>query len=296
VFYGSAEGDDWTDRATWHRANPALSGPDAFLSLAHLEDEFTMAAAMPAREAAFQQLYLNRWMTNEQRWLDMGKWDASAGHRTTEAETAGRIAYGGLDVAVINDVMCVAWTLPCRTDPSAFDVFLRAYLPAGTVPTHHNRALYEEYRRAGYLTITPGDVIDHRLVETDILQDAQRMQVKAVNVDARFQGVQLLRSLQDAGLTVLEMPQTHASFAEPMRAFERLVHAGQLHHGGHPMLRWMAEDTLVRVDGNGDMRPDRARSREKIDGIVASIMAIDAAIRQPTPKAPEFQMMVYGGR
>jgi len=191
-------------------------------------------------------------------------------------------------------VMVIAWVLPCVTDPSAFDLFVRAYLPAGTLVSHHNAALYEEFRRDGYLTVIPGDVIDHRVVEADVLQDATRMQVSAVNIDARFQGVQLLRSLQEHGLTVLEMPQTHASFAESMRETERLVHAGKLHHGGNPVLRWMAENCLVKVDGNGDMRPDRARSRDKIDGIVATVMAIDAAIRvAPPPPEPECSLFIF---
>jgi phage terminase large subunit-like protein len=295
VYYGAPEGADWKDRATWHLANPALSGPDAFLSLDNLEAEFRMAEALPSREAAFKQLYLNQWMQHENRWIDLGKWDASAGHVTTEADTAGRVAFGGLDVAVVNDLMVVAYALPCPSTEGAFDLFVRCYLPAGTLASHHNQALYQQYERAGYLTVVPGDVIDHGIVEADILRDAQRMTLRALNIDARFQGAQLLRSLQDKGLTVTEMPQTHAAYAEPMREFERLLQAGKLHHGGHPILRWMAENVIVKVDGNGDMRPDRARSREKIDGVVAAVMALDAAIRQPTPKAPEYQILIYGG-
>ena len=238
VFYGAPENADWTDRAVWRAANPALSGKDAFLSMQYLEDEFRQAEALPSRQNAFRIYFLNQWVGQENRFIDLHVWDASAGHPTTLADLDGRSGFGGLDLSAISDLTAAAILVPCRGTPDAWDIHLKCYLPEASLAGHRHEAAYRQYQRDGWLTLTSGEVIDYRFVESDLIGLSKRLQLKGVNIDARFQGIQTGTVLTEQGLDMREMPQTHAAFAAPMRELERLVKAGKLHHGGNPILRY----------------------------------------------------------
>jgi phage terminase large subunit-like protein len=285
VDYGADDDADWTDRAVWRAANPAMHGAGAFVDLAFLEAEYVKADAMPARQNAFRQLYLNQWVQQAHRWIDLRLWDQSAKHTTTEAAAAGRTAHGGLDLSAISDLTAWIMLLPCERDPDAWDVFARFFLPESALTRNRNADLYRQFQRDGWLTVTPGDCIDYRRVEAAIIADARRLRLAGLNIDARFQGIQVATTLSEHGIDVADMSQTHAGYAASVREFERLLQTGRIHHGGHPILRWMADNVVVRTDANGDAKPDRQRSAEKIDGICSLLMALDRAIRQPAPKA-----------
>jgi phage terminase large subunit-like protein len=182
--------------------------------------------------------------------------------------------------------------LPCRETDGAWDVYLKSYLPVAALTEHRHADLYRQFRDGGWLTITSGEVVDYRFVETDILDFARRLTVRGVNVDTRFQGIQVATQLQERGLDVREFPQTHASFAAPMKELERLVKTGRLHHGGNPILRWAMDHLVVDIDSHGDAKPSKTRASEKIDPVVALTMALDLAIRQP-PREPQFQMFIF---
>jgi phage terminase large subunit-like protein len=296
VHYGAAEGDDWTDRAVWRKANPALSGPDAFLSAEYLENEYRQAQAMPARQNAFRTFYLNQWVGQAERFIDLHLWDTSAGHGTSREALAGREAHLGIDLAAVSDFTAAAYLVPCRDTPDAWDVHLTCYLPEASLPGHRHEAMYRRFQQGGWLTLIPGDVVDHRLIEADITRTAGTLTLRTVTVDARFQGQQIAIQLKEHGLSVRDFPQTHAAFAAPMREFERLVKAGRLHHGGNPVLRWAMDNLAVDVDSHGDAKPSKSRAVEKIDPVVAVLMALDAAMRHTRAAEPQYQVMFFGGR
>ena len=127
VFYGAPDNADWTDRAVWREANPALSGHDAFLSMAYLENEFTQAEAMPREQNSFRTYYLNQWVGQEDRFIDLQVWDASAGHPTTLADLDGRSGFGGMDLGAIG-IYRRRDLVPCR-GRLTLGRFLKCYLP-----------------------------------------------------------------------------------------------------------------------------------------------------------------------
>lgn len=294
-YWGAPDDADWTDRDVWRSTNPALSGEGAFLSMDYLEAEFRQAEAMPSRQNAFRTFFLNQWTGQETRFIDLQVWDASQGHRTALEDTNGRTGYIGLDLSAVSDLTAAALVLPCRETEGAWDVYLACYLPASVLNGHRHADLYRHFQLGGYLTLTPGDVVDYRFVETDILALAKRLNVRAVNVDTRFQGIQVSTQLKERGLDVREFPQTHAAFAAPMKELERLLKTGRLHHGGNPILRWAMDHLVVDIDSHGDSKPSKKRASEKIDPVVSLLMALDLAIRQAA--APREPMMFFiGGR
>lgn len=295
-YWGAPEEADWTDRNVWRAANPALSGRGAFLSMEYLEAEFLQAEAMPSRQNAFRTFFLNQWVGQEERFIDLNVWDTSQGHRTSLEDTTGRTGYIGLDLSAVSDLTARVLVLPCRETEGAWDVQMACYLPEASLDGHKHSDLYRHYKAGGWLTTTPGDVIDYRYVETEILALAKRLNVRAINVDTRFQGIQVATQLKEHRIDVREFPQTHAAFAAPMKELERLLKAGRLHHGGNPILRWAMDHLVVDIDSHGDAKPSKTRAMEKIDPVVGLLMAIDLAIRQQTVKPREPQMFFLSSR
>jgi phage terminase large subunit-like protein len=279
----------------WKQANPALTGRDRFLSMEYLENEFRLAEALPARQNAFRQLFLNQWVSQEDRWIDMALWQQCHGHPIVASDCDGRKIFGGLDLSAVSDLTALIWLTPCRVTDGAYDVHARFFLPESALERHRNADLYRCFNRDGWLTVTPGNVIDYRLVQAAVVEASKRSELSSLNIDARFQGIQVATTLADQGITTTEMAQTHAAYAASMREFERLLKAGRLHHGGNAVLRWMAENVVVKLDSNGDLKPDKARSHEKIDGICAVAMALDGVIRAQQKREPSFQMIFLGG-
>jgi phage terminase large subunit-like protein len=208
-------------------------------------------------------------------------WDASAGgHLIDESAYAGIRAFGGLDLAATSDLNALAWLVPCPHDPEAVDVICRAWVPEGAVAKARAARLYQQWIDAGVLRTMPGVVASYKFMREAILEDAGRWVVDSIAVDRLFQGLELASDLEDEGFTVAPVGMGFLSMAPLMREFERLVTAGRLHHGGHPVLRWCVDNLQVKTDPAGNRKPTRASADVKIDLVIAVLLAIDRWARQ----------------
>lgn len=272
---------DWQDEKVWRQANPALG---RFLSIDALRSDAKAAIASPAAQTAFRQYRLNQWVRPVTYWLDLDRWDATAGMVVPE-QLEGRRCYGGLDLANTRDVTALCWAFP-RNDAGnadrleAIDLLWRYFLPSELLPSLDARTGGQAtvWARQGFLTLTEGDVLDHHAVLDAIDRDAQRFDVVELAYD-RWGMAQMMNDLADAGMTVAPFGQGFASMGPAAREFERLMLAGQLCHGGNPVSRWMASNAVIRRDPAGNVKPDKEKSADKIDGIVAACMAVDRAVR-----------------
>jgi len=278
-----ADADPW-DEANWYHPNPALGD---FLSLGALRDEAHEARLAPARENAFRQYRCNQWVRSVVRWLSLDAWDATAG-LVDEDALAGRRCYGGLDLANTQDLTALCWAFP--GPDGAVQLLWRHWCPEDRLADLDARTggNASAWARQGYLTLTPGNVLDHAAVLTQVDADAHRFDVVDLAYD-RWGMAQLRIDLADAGLAVVDMGQGFASMSPPTKAFERLVLAGQLHHGGNPLVRWQAGHVVTATDAAGNLKPDKARSHEKIDGIVAGVMALDRLTRAQAPRRSAYE-------
>ncbi len=285
------EGDDWRDERVWAKANPNLG---VSVKLDDLQRKAEKAKLLPAAENAFKRLHLNVWTQQSDRWIPWDLWEANAGPlKPYELEEAlkGRACYGGLDLSSVSDITAWVIAFPQDDDPEALDILCRFWCPEARLADTANRYA-EQYRvwaRAGYLKVTPGDAVDYAFVRKEILEDAERYSVVSINVDRLFQGYQLSQELLDEGLEVFGMGQGFIGMAAPMREFERRLLAKKLHHGDHPVLAWMADNVAVQQDAAGNLKPDKAASEGKIDGIVALVMALDRAMRREPPKRSVYE-------
>jgi phage terminase large subunit-like protein len=268
------DGDDWQDERTWAKANPNLG---ISVKLDDLQRKADKARQMPSALNGFLRLHLDMWTQQSDRWIDLELWGANFRGAVTAEGLAGRPGYGGLDLSAVSDLTAWVVAFPRADGSGILDLWCRFWCPESRLTDPGNRYAeqYQAWARAGFLTTTPGNAIDYPRVKADVLQDASQFRIIDLNVDRLFQGYSMSIELQDEGLIVLGMGQGFLSMAAPMKTFERLLLEHKLNHGGNPILRWMAGNVAVRQDPAGNLKPDKAESQGKIDGIVAAVMALD---------------------
>lgn len=278
IWAAEAE-DDWTSPAVWRKANPnyGVSVREDFL-----RQECVVALASPAYQNTFRRLYLNQWVQQESRFLPMERWD---GCNRALPELAGRTCYAGLDLASTTDIAAMVLLFPPLEDAQGEAGGEPAWLlPFFWIPQENmrererrDRVPYGVWVRDGLVEATPGNVIDYRAIRGRILELAGRYDVREVAYDP-WNATQLAVELEGDGVRMVEMRQGFASLSAPTKELLRLVLAGQLGHGGNPVLRWMADNVAAKQDPAGNVKPDKSKSTNRIDGIVASIMAVGRAM------------------
>ena len=272
IFAADTE-DDWTDPVIWEKANPnwGVSVQPTFI-----EQEFQTALASPAYQNTFRRLYLNQWTQQESRWLDMAAWDACGG---TLPDLTGRPCYAGLDLATTTDIAAMVLAFPptMPNEPTWLMPFF--WIPEENMHERErrDRVPYSAWVRDGLVTATPGNVIDYAWIRAQVAKLATQFEIREIAIDP-WNSTQLSVQLQDDGLTVVEMRQGFASMSGPSKEFMRLALAGELGHGENAVLRWMADNVSVKQDPAGNIKPDKSKSTNRIDGIVAAVMAIGRAM------------------
>jgi phage terminase large subunit-like protein len=274
ILYEAPSDADWTDEAVWAAANPALGD---FRSLEDMRILAVRAKQIPAQQNTFRRLYLNQWTEQAERWLDMATWDTCAG-AVDLAALAGRPCYAGLDLASTRDVTALVLVFP--DDEGGYDVVPHFWVPGNMMAdrVRRDRVPYDQWHRDGFLHVTDGDVCDYEAVRATIRALAEQFDIREIAYD-RWGAVPLVTQLQADGAQCFPLGQGFASLSSPSKDLEKLVVSQQIRHGGHPVLRWMAENVAVEQDAAGNVKPSKKRSTEKIDGIVALIMALDRASR-----------------
>jgi phage terminase large subunit-like protein len=274
VIYAAPDDADWTDERVWYKANPAL---DVFRDINEMRSLCEKAKNVPALQNTFRRLYLNQWTKQESRWLDLHKWQDSAGE-VYEKDLIGEVAYGGLDLASTTDV--AAFVLVFPDEQGCFDVWPTFWVPEENIAARalRDRVPYDAWVRDGLIRATPGDVIDYRYIRRDINELGAKFHIKEIGFD-RWGATEMIQYLQDDGFEVIEFGQGMKSMSPPTKELLKLVLERRLRHGGNPVLTWMADNMVVRQDPAGNVKPDKSKSTEKIDGMVALIMALDRALR-----------------
>lgn len=297
AVFAAAPEDDWNDEATWSRANPSLGLSP---TIQFLRREASLATGNPRKEATFRCYHLNQWVESTARWLPMKKWDACAPDKLAwqryGRELEGRRCFAGFDVSSTTDVTALIWLFPPEEEAERWKLACRFWVPEESLAERikADRVPYDKFVELGALETTPGDYVDQNYVKLALEQGVERYDAQLIGFDswnARKLVTDLQRDREETADMLVEIRQGINSMGEPSKYFERLVFAGQLDHGGHPVLRWMAKNAVVRFDENMNFMPAKKRSAEKIDGIVAGVMGIAVAIGEE-PEPPS----VYEGR
>lgn len=266
VIYEALAEDDWTKEATWYKANPNLG---VSVSLEYMERECQRAKDSPAYENTFRRLHLNQWTEQDVRWLSMEKWDAcNIAHR----DLNGRECFIGLDLSSTTDLTAMAAVFPDRDGTR--DVLAKFYVPEEKAHERElrDRVPYVLWGKQEYLTMTPGNVVDYEYIRRDLLDMAKRYRIRKVSIDP-WNATQLAVQLGQDGFEVEECRQGYHTLSAPSKQVDAMVASGKYRHSGQPVLRWCASNVAVEQDAAGNIKPSKKKSTERIDGIVALVMA-----------------------
>ena len=275
IIYSAPEEADWTAGETWQQCNPALGD---FRSLDELAEQCQRAQSMPAYENTFRRLYLNQWVKQESRYIPMSAWDA-CDKPFDPGALKGRPCFGGLDLASSVDV--AAFVLAFEGEDDEVLVLPYFWVPAENIEkrSRTDKVPYDVWARQGFLKATPGNVVDFATIRHDLNELSKTCEIREVAFD-RWGAVQMSQDLTEDGFTMVDFGQGYKSMSPPTRELLKLVLGGKLRHNGHPVLRWMADNVVVTTDSAENVKPDKAKSTERIDGIVALVMGIDRLTRR----------------
>ena len=276
VIYGAGQEEDWTDPKVWKKANPSLGET---IGMDKVKAACDSARQNPGEENSFRQLRLNQWVKQAVRWMPMEKWDACAFPVNPE-DLEGRVCYGGLDLSSTSDLTAFVLVFPPEDDEEPYYILPFFWLPEETLPIRVKRdhVPYDVWERQGFIQTTEGNVVHYGYIEKYIERLGERYNIREIAFD-RWGAVQMVQNLEGMGFTVVPMGQGFASMSPPTKELMKLTLEKKLAHGGHPVLRWNMDNIFIRTDPAGNIKADKAKSTEKIDGAVATIMALDRAIR-----------------
>ena len=276
VIYGADESDDWTDPNVWKKANPSL-GITVGIDKVHAACE--SAKQNPAEENSFRQLRLNQWVKQSVRWMPMEKWDKCSS-KVPEHSLEGKMCFAGLDLSSTTDITALVLVFPPDHENDKYSILPYFWLPEDTLDLRVRRdhVPYDVWEKQGYIMTTEGNVVHYGFIEKFIERLGERFNIKEIAFD-RWGATQMVQNLEELGFTVVPFGQGFKDMSPATNELMRLTLSEALAHGGHPVLRWMMDNIYVRTDPAGNIKPDKEKSTEKIDGAIATIMALDRALK-----------------
>jgi len=308
--------DDWTNEDVWPKAAPGLIGitesgkrlgidekgipiPGYMTKLEDMRDKARIAKQMPSAQNNFLTKRLNIWTQQENRWIDLATWDQNNVRPVTEESCKGKSCVGGIDLSAISDLTIWAMLFQDLEDKDLVDILIRVWCPEARLFDRKNkyRDQYQSWKKQGLLLTTEGDAIDYDFIRAQIVSDNDKFNIQSISVDRAFQGYEFSQKLDtELGGTekdskVIACGMGFLSMAGPCQEFERRLLLRKLNHGGNPILRWMADNVSVDKDPAGNLKPNKAKSQGKIDGIIGILLGLDRLLRI----IPEPQKSVYSG-
>ncbi len=267
--------DQWTDEKVWTKVNPNLG---VSIQPKYLREQVLEAQGMPSKENIVKRLNFCMWTEQAVRWMPMDKWDACKGH-VNPAMLLKAPCFAGLDLANTSDLAALVLVFP---QDQGYKVLPFFWVPEETVArrSEKERIPYDIWVREGLIKATDGAVIDYEVIRKDINALADKYSIQEIDLDP-WNATQVAAQLSGDGFQVVEIRQGYQTLSAPTKELERLVLAGELEHGGNAVLRWNASNVTTRQDPGGNIKPDKERSTEKIDGVSALINALARAMTEP---------------
>jgi phage terminase large subunit-like protein len=271
IIYTIDKPEDWKDPEEWKKANPNWNvsvRPDRF------EDEFKGALNSRTKEVSFKTKNLNLWVDAPTVWIPDERW-MSCTHEIDINETLGKPCYAGLDLASHIDIIALSLFFPDLNGHPAVRLFF--WIPEEKVKEKEDKVDYKLWVEKGLMKTTPGGIIDTDMLSDDILEIFKQYNVLGFGYDPHMAHHGTIQHILKGGFPVERMDpysQAHMNMSAPTKEWEKYVMSSQLEHFGNPVMRWMMRNVVVYVDKNGNISCDKKRSREKIDGVIASITAI----------------------
>ncbi|MDB5350520.1 MAG: Terminase [Planctomycetota bacterium] len=278
VIFELPDTEDWRDESNWYKCNPALG---KFVHIRELRKLYNEAKALPEREASFRQFQLNQWVQGNTKWLPQDRWNELQ-LDYTHADLEGRSCVGALDLAAVHDLasLCLVFDM----EDGTYRV-INVNWTAGETAKRREKADGVPYvawsqSHPDALRLTPGETTNHETIEKDIIALSKRFKIKLLAIDPD-NGVMISQRLTDQKLNVQSYYQSMAYMNAPSKQLERLILEKRIHHDGNPVLNWSVGNVKVERDAQDRIRPSKKRSNDRIDPVVALVMAIGVSMSEP---------------
>ena len=258
------------------KANPSLG---ITVGIDKVKAACESAQQDPGEENVFRQLRLDQWVKQSVRWMPMDKWDACA-FPIDAKSLEGRVCYGGLDLSSTTDITAFVLVFPPEYEDDKYQILPFFWVPEETLDLRVRRdhVPYDIWHRQGYLETTEGNVIHYGYIEKFIEDLGKKYNIREIVFD-RWGAVEMVQNLEGMGFTVVPFGQGFKDMSPPTKELMKIVLEKRIAHGGHPVLRWMMDNIFIRTDPAGNIKADKEKSTEKIDGAIAMIMGLDRALR-----------------
>ncbi len=276
LIYTVDSGDDWTTEESLQKANPnfGVSVDGDFLK-SRLND----AKNNSRKQSTYQTKHLNIWVGSREAYFNVEKWRNCSDSSLKLSDYEGQRCYMGLDLASKIDIAALELLIPLGNDE--FVRFGRYYLPEAAIENGVNEH-YQGWMRDGWLTITEGDIIDFNYIKRDILELKSLFEIQSVAYDP-YQATMLVTELMAEGVPVVEIGATVKNFSDPMKTLDAMIIAGKLSHNSDPVMTWMVSNCTGKLDAKDNVFPRKERPENKIDGVVALLMALNRAMNDNGP-------------
>ena len=274
IIYTIDDGDDWQDETNWIKANPNLG---VSVSLDYLREQARQAAVMPSALVNFLTKHLNVWVTGESKWCNIERWlKCGADYLPTDLGDVVEV-YIGLDLAQVSDITSA--TGVAILSDGTWRVFGKHYLPEDAIEAKYRKTTvpFRQWHEQGWLTLTPGNVVDYNWIKADLDHWLQTLPVKEIVFD-RYNSSQLVNDMLEQGAPMVSFGQGYLSMSPAMKEFERRYLANLIEHPNDPVLNWAMSNVVADQDHAGNIKPAKNKSSEKIDPAVALIMAVGRAM------------------
>lgn len=270
--------DDYLDERCWIKANPALG---EMVRLQDMREQCLKAQSDSAALNAFLRYRLNVWTDNAAAYFPMEEWD-KCGDPVDPTKLKGLQAFGGLDLSSTTDISAFVLLFPPQGDLKKWAILPHFFLPKENIAKRvkRDRVPYHVWAREGFFTLTPDNVIDTQFIRERIRQLSEDFRIIEIGFD-RALSADITPQLESDGLTMVQIHQGEVAMTPPTKKLLELVLRHELATGSHPVLRWMANNFVVRVGATGLLKPDKERSTERIDGISATLDALARALVMP---------------
>lgn len=284
VIFEAGVDADWKDEAIWHKLLPGLK--DGYPSLRALRERKIKAEYSVIEREILQQLYLGVWMNQSASpFVEMTAYDRCGAIPVDFASLKGKPCFLGVDLSQVSDLTAIVAAWP--TDDKGYIVRPFFFCPADVLAkkSRIEGVNYQEWVKASFITPTPGNAVDYDFVEAEIRRLCGEYDVRQIAFDP-WRAKQTQQNLLKDGLPVVDFRQGFISMSPACDEVERAILEGKFHHSGNPILRWNFDNVAVVRDSAGNRKFDKGKSRDKIDGAVAALMAVRfAAIYQDNRSA-----------
>ena len=273
LVFSLDENEDWEKEENWYRVNPSMGHT---ITIEKMRTAYNDAKEMPSLESVFRRLRLNQWVSGDCKWLNLNDFKKCENKKIKITDFKGKDCYVAIDLSSINDITAASFTFP-DYEQDKYYTFVKFYIPHENMIQRINKdkVLYDVWTREGYITETKGNIIDYNYIKNDLLDMLANLQVviKEIAYDP-YNSSQIVIDLQDEGFNMVQFRQGFLSMSPARKDFETKIKQSQFQYSTNPVLEWMADNAVILTDPAGNIKPDKNKSTERIDGIISSIMSM----------------------